>query len=110
VCPDDRRVPDQLTSSLTGSALASGSARDDAASTVLAYFFPDVAPTIDALADQLADGKSSAFQRGIGVGDGVGVRNDGSGAAVDGHQLPWMQACGGVAGGDDGGDSVFAGH
>jgi hypothetical protein len=50
-----------LTSSLTGSALASGSARDDAALTVLAYFFPDEPSTIDALADQRADRKSSAF-------------------------------------------------
>ena len=88
--PDARRVPDQLTSSLTGSALASGSARDDAVSTVLAYFFPDVASTIDALADQLADRKSSAFQRGIGVGAGVGVGSDGSGAAIDNHPLAWM--------------------
>ena len=44
------------------------------------------------------------------IGDGFGVRRDGSGAAVDGHQLSWMQAYRGVAGGDDGGDSVFAGH
>src|SRR4029453_11737963 len=39
----------------------------------------------------------------------LGVRSDGSGGAVDGHDLPGMQASGGVAGGDDGGDSVFAG-
>jgi hypothetical protein len=38
----------------------------------------------------------------------LGVRSDGSGGAVDGHDLPGMQASGGVAGGDDGGDSVFA--
>jgi hypothetical protein len=44
------------------------------------------------------------------IGDGFGVRRDGPGAAVDGHQLSWMQAYRGVAGGDDGGDSVFAGH
>ena len=42
--------------------------------------------------------------------DGFGVRSDGSGGAVDGHQLPWMQTYRGVAGGDDGGDSVLAGH
>ena len=33
------------------------------------------------------------------------VRRDGSGGAVDGHQLPGVQAQGGVAGGDDGGCS-----
>jgi hypothetical protein len=40
--------------------------------------------------DQLADRKSSAFQRGIGAGAGVGVRSDGSGAAIDSHPLAWM--------------------
>ena len=44
------------------------------------------------------------------IGDGFGVRRGGSGAAADRYQLPWMQPYGGVAGGDDGGDSVFAGH
>jgi probable F420-dependent oxidoreductase len=37
----------------------------------------------------------------------VGV--DGAGAAVDGHHLAVVQAGGGVAGGDHGGDAVFAG-
>jgi hypothetical protein len=54
-------------------AALSGSAdREDAvagaASTVLEYFFPDEASKIDALADELADPKSSAFRRGAGVG------------------------------------------
>jgi hypothetical protein len=44
------------------------------------------------------------------IADGFGVRSDGSGAAVDGYQLPWMQPYRGVAGGDDGGNAVLASH
>ena len=37
------------------------------------------------------------------------MRCDGSGGAVDAHQLPLAEALGGVAGADDGGDGEFAG-
>src|SRR4051794_38314542 len=43
------------------------------------------------------------------LGDGFVVGSDRSGGPVNGHLLPWIQALGGVAGSDDGGDGVLAG-
>jgi PAP2 superfamily protein len=68
--------------------LSGGGARDDAvagaASTVLAYFFPDEAAQIDALADELADRKSLAFRGGGLIGSLLIAR-----AQHDGADAVW---------------------
>ena len=69
-------------------ALVGGQARDDAvagaASTVLAYLYPDEAAGIDALAGQLADVTSSGFARGRVVGRLLVAR-----AQSDGSDAVW---------------------
>jgi membrane-associated phospholipid phosphatase len=69
-------------------ALAGGSARDDAvagaASTVLAFFFPDEVAQIDALADDFADRNSLAFRGGRLIGRLLVMR-----AGHDGADAVW---------------------
>jgi hypothetical protein len=82
--PRASRVLAHVSSAMYLAALAGGWARDDAvagaASTVLAYFFPDEAARIDALVGELADRNSLAFQGGSLIGRLLIVRAENDGA------------------------------
>jgi hypothetical protein len=84
--PRASRALAHVSSAMYLAALAGTEARDDAvsgaASTVLAYFFPDQAAQIDALGDRLAEADSGAFRRGSLIGRLLIVRAEHDGAGV----------------------------
>ncbi len=88
--PRASRALAHLSAGMYVAALAAGHDRDDAvagaASAVLAHFYPDAAPRIDALANQLADVESEAFAGGRLAGHLLiaRARSDGSDAVWTG--------------------------
>jgi PAP2 superfamily protein len=89
--PRASRALAHLSRAMYLATLAGGSARDDAvagaASTVLAYFFPDEVAKIDALAAALADQNSLAFRSGSLIGRALVLR-----AQHDGADAVWTGA------------------
>lgn len=88
--PRASRALAHVSTAMYAAALVAGQSRDDAvagaASTVLAYFHPDEAARIDALAAELADTDSTAFRLGSLIGRLLIARaeNDGSDAVWTG--------------------------
>jgi membrane-associated phospholipid phosphatase len=82
--PRASRALAHVSASMYLAALAGGKAPDDAvagaASTVLAYFYPDEAARSEALADQLADVDSKAFAGGRLIGRLLIARAESDGA------------------------------
>jgi hypothetical protein len=82
--PRASRALAHVSASMYLAALAGGNAADDAvagaASTVLAYFYPDEAARSEALADELADVDSKAFAGGRLIGRALIARGESDGA------------------------------